>query len=128
MKSSPWGAVQNKKTIARGVHFVSTASHGGMMISLALARKRLSVLAQTIGENYGGYLCYEEDCAVAVPMLEVPEWREAGNAYDTEEHLIRTCASYYLPYLLAYLKSQGKELPDYAKEAAGRYLEYHTVG
>ena len=71
MKQSPWGTVQQEEKHQRGVTWVSTAGHGGYMISLGFAKKFLSEPAQAKGLRYGGYLCYEEDCLWAIVEFEL---------------------------------------------------------
>jgi len=70
-RSTPWGASQNTTSICRGVSFVSTAGHGGYMVSKGFAKKHLSPAALKRGVSYGGYLCYEEDCEYAIPEFEL---------------------------------------------------------
>lgn len=73
---SPWGPTQQltDHPSLRGVRIVSTAGHGGMGIADGIARKVLSPAAYKIGEKYGGYVWFEEDVAVGIPLLEHPEW------------------------------------------------------
>lgn len=42
MSSSPWGKIQHSKSLVRGVRFVSTASHGGIMVTENYAQKHFS--------------------------------------------------------------------------------------
>jgi uncharacterized protein DUF7007 len=75
--NTPWGISQNVETIGRGIHWVSTAGHGGLMVSAGVAEKILS--AQAIKTAHpgkcGGYVCFEEDCSYAVAFFEHPEWK-----------------------------------------------------
>ena len=52
---SPWGAVQTCDTLCPGVFLVSTASHGGTMVSNDVA-DFLSPAAKRCGFRRGGYL------------------------------------------------------------------------
>lgn len=61
-RSTPWGSAQQSISIATGVSFVSTAGHGGIMVTEAAAEKYLSTAAKKRGMQYQNYLCYEEDC------------------------------------------------------------------
>ena len=70
---TPWGPADYVKEILRGVRWVGTPGHGGLMISEGVARKNLSPLARSMGDKYGGYICYEEDVAWAIPVYEWPE-------------------------------------------------------
>jgi hypothetical protein len=74
MSYSPWGKIQNKLDIAAGIKFVSTAGHGGLMISEKLAIKNLPQIALKEGILYSGYYCFEEDCAYAIPVfiMDIP--------------------------------------------------------
>ena len=67
---SPWGAVQDSETIADGIVFVSTASHGG----IHLDRERQATLKRRFPgfTTYAGGPWYEEDEDVAVVTLAFP--------------------------------------------------------
>ena len=67
---SPWGAVQTCDTLCPGVFLVSTASHGGTMVSNDVAAF-LSPAAKRCGFRRGGYLCFEEDCDAQVALREL---------------------------------------------------------
>ena len=75
--NTPWGTSQQVETIARGIHWVSTAGHGGLMVSAGIAEKILSQQAIRVAfpGKAGGYVCFEEDCRYAVAFLERPEWK-----------------------------------------------------
>lgn len=68
---SMWGEIQSCKTIAYGIYEVSTAGHGGVMISTELAPHILSPEALKKGVKERGYYCYEEDCDAAIPLREL---------------------------------------------------------
>ncbi len=57
---SPWGRVQSCDVICPGVFLVSTASHGGTLVSNEVSAM-LSLAARKCGFRQGGYLCFEED-------------------------------------------------------------------
>lgn len=59
---SPWGGIQCSDVIARGLKSVSTARHGGYMVTNTFANKYLSNACRRLGMKYRNYLCYEEDC------------------------------------------------------------------
>lgn len=67
---SPWGAVQTCDTLCPGVFLVSTASHGGTMVSNDVAAF-LSPAAKRCGFRRGGYLCFEEDTQEEVVLREL---------------------------------------------------------
>ena len=54
-----------------GAYSVSTAGHGGVMVSRELADKVLCKEAKTCGFMERGYLCFEEDCAAPVALREL---------------------------------------------------------
>ena len=67
---SPWGKVQTCDLLCPGVFLVSTASHGGTMVSKEVAAF-LSPAAKRCGFQRGGYLCFEFGLGqhVAVSMI-----------------------------------------------------------
>ena len=79
---TPWGPSQNSTTIAPGVYWVSTASHGGLLVAAQAAsgffdegdRKGLTGPAIMEGHSFGAYLAYEEDCKYAIVFYERPDW------------------------------------------------------
>lgn len=64
--SSPWGAVQNSRQIARGIVEVDTASHGGIHLSPTLNAKVHAAWRDPKG-------WYEEDCEWAIVALTFPQ-------------------------------------------------------
>jgi hypothetical protein len=73
---SPWGSVQTQKTLAEGIVSVTTASHGGILLSdkrVAEFRKKFPKAQLWAGEG-----AFEEDCdwslvALCWPELFTPE-------------------------------------------------------
>lgn len=96
MKFSPWGKVDYEKKHQRGVTFVSTASHGGLLVSKGFAKKFLSEAAQKRGMPWGGYLAYEEDCLRAIVEYELPYVRTE----DYADKLFKALSSWNADYLL----------------------------
>ncbi|ARQ95423.1 hypothetical protein [Bradyrhizobium phage BDU-MI-1] len=64
-KSSPWGAIQDKRELAPGIWSVSTAGHGGIKLS----RERNAGMPDYM-RNEGGW--YEEDCEWAKVAVVYP--------------------------------------------------------
>jgi hypothetical protein len=100
---SPWGEIQESYKIAPGVQWVTTASHGGLMVSEAKARKELSAAAYKLGDKYQGWLCYEEDAQFVIPFYENPEWEsslvsKAGGKVTTPVAKESAINSYYPQY------------------------------
>lgn len=103
--TTPWGKIQQVTTIMRGAAFVSTAGHGGLRLSAKIAEK-LSPHARSCGERYGSYLYFEEDCAWAVPLFELPDVLDAfcfamgKTKEETTKAIKGTLESYFVPYCL----------------------------
>ena len=72
--NSPWDQVQTCERLAEGVWWVTTASHGGLMVDVSTATEELSAPARQHGMKWGRFICYEEDCACAIPFFERPDW------------------------------------------------------
>ena len=68
---SPWGEIQECKTLCPGAYSVSTEGHGGIMVSRKLAEKVFRKEAQSCGFTEGAYLCFEEDCDAQVALREL---------------------------------------------------------
>lgn len=68
---TPWGEIDRCTDIAPGVFSVSTSSHGGIMVDTDMVRSALSAKAQELGFQYGGFLCYEEDCDAPIVLREL---------------------------------------------------------
>lgn len=76
---SPWGAIQDSTTIEKGVRWVSTASHGGLMVTNEAAKTLLSARAieSVHCTESSTHVCFEEDCEYAIAFFEHPEWERA---------------------------------------------------
>lgn len=71
MTYTPWGKAQNVINHMPGVKTVSTATHGGIMISSSFAIKHMSKAAIKLSEKYNDYFCYEEDAEWMIPTFEL---------------------------------------------------------
>lgn len=60
---TPWGVAEGVEHVADGIHFVSTASHGGYYVAPE----------QRIGQLASSRAWYEEDCAWALLCAARPE-------------------------------------------------------
>ena len=126
MAHSPWGTIQESETIEPGVRWVSTPGHGGLMVSLPKAYRRLSDFAWGIGERYGDYLAFEEDVAYAAVYRDVPAWarkdleKRYGNrraeellaltdAEMADEFYRKTIVPYYPLERYVAMEQHGKE-------------------
>jgi len=116
MRNSPWGKVQTSVKIARGITFVTTAGHGGVLVARGVASKRLSCAARSRGMAWQGYLAYEEDVAINIIFIEVPEAMAVLYCSATHEEIVKSL-SLWIP---EYLVERGIT-PD--TEAYARYLD-----
>ena len=81
--SSPWGAIQDVSTILPGMWWVSTASHGGIKLSLERQQQIPATLRRPGRDS--GKSWYEEDCEWAVPYCVFEdELKEAGRGIDAK--------------------------------------------
>ena len=73
IKNSPWGQVQKQTHYADGIDFVSTASHGGFILSPERVEQ---VKAKFPGFTpWGGADgAYEEDCDAVIVISTFPEF------------------------------------------------------
>lgn len=76
MSHSPWGHIQDSTQIEPGVRWVSTASHGGLMVTKDAAARLLSprAIESVHSTESASYVCFEEDCEYAIAFFEHPEW------------------------------------------------------
>ena len=72
---SPWGKVQTCDLLCPGVFLVSTASHGGTMVSKEVAAF-LSPAAKRCGFQRGGYR------RPVLPVHPLPHWEQYGPVPD----------------------------------------------
>ena len=120
---TPWGTADDIEEYEPGLTWVGTPSHGGLMITKEYAKEHLSKAAQKRGEAYDNYLCYEEDCAFAIPYLELlPRLHDRFFAYSTHyttfhermEYLIKVISRYNADYLIERgIKPEPKAYADY---------------
>ncbi len=92
-RDSIWGQVQDAEEIAPGWWNVSTAGHGGMILSAArVADISPDILARTFREQ-GEHGIFEEDCDWCVPVLT---WPEEFSAYLTRQGHTSEKIAFYL--------------------------------
>lgn len=109
MASSPWGSIQYSAQIAPGLRQVSTASHGGLLLSHGAAeRLHISPMALSLGNRWQDGWAYEEDCEWAILAWEIPQhwpllFRHAGWQIqaDPRTYLIETLSA-WCPTILLY--------------------------
>lgn len=83
--NTPWGKADHVTKIETGVSWVSTPSHGGLMVALGAAQKYLTPKAIEQGGRYGAYICFEEDCAYAVAFFQNPAWKRFLDQHSLAE-------------------------------------------
>ena len=68
---TPWGEAQQTDAIAPGITWVSTASHGGFIISA----ERRAAMPRSLREfqTFAGGNNYEEDCDAAIIIAAFPQ-------------------------------------------------------
>lgn len=69
-ENSPCGKVQTCDILCPGVFLVSTANHGGTLVSQEVSAM-LSPAARKCGFKQGGYLCFEEESHESVVLREL---------------------------------------------------------
>jgi len=115
-KNSMWGKVQSCKTIANGIYEVSTAGHGGVMITAELAPHILSPEALKAGYRNGGYYNYEEDCDACIPLREL---YDKGILNQTHEYFTHCYVKSDRPEAergsVLFVKATDKEKTEYFK-------------
>lgn len=108
-RATPWGAAQQVVTYTRGCAYVSTASHGGLMIAQSLALRCLSKAARNKALKYNNYYCYEEDARFYIPLfdslflrplilVDIPYFKDK-TPDRIERELIRSISYYDADYL-----------------------------
>ena len=104
---SPWGGIQHSDVIVRGLKLVSTAGHGGYMVTNTFANKYLSNACKKLGMKYRNYLCYEEDCAYNLVNYDLLKYNPAifekirgDKPLEEVEFAIRKSLSLYYPKYL----------------------------
>ena len=114
---SPWGAVQTCDTLCPGVFLVSTASHGGTMVSNDVAAF-LSPAAKRCGFRRGSYLCFEEDTQEEVVLRELLDkklWKIPERIKDKtafEENINRSIKRYNPEYWRASRALRRRSPPE----------------
>lgn len=109
---SPWGKVQTCDSLCPGVFLVSTASHGGTLVSQEVSA--MLSPAQKCGFKQGGYLCFEEDSQENVVLRElldkklwsIPERIKDKAAF--EENINKSLREYNPDYWRA--RARGREV------------------
>ena len=88
--STPWGSSQSIRTIAPGIRFVSTASHGGYCLEDWRLKEMPAILR--CANSYSGACSewFEEDVEWALVCLSFPELFDARECF----YAVKTIAAY----------------------------------
>ena len=114
-EQTPWGEVQHCEVLCPGAFMVSTAIHGGTMITKDMAA--LSPAARKCGFRQGGYLCFEEDGQESVALrklLDKKLWAVPDLIKDRaafEENINKSVREYNLDYWRARQAGLEKAAP-----------------
>ena len=125
-ENSPWGDIQTCDALCQGVFMVSTASHGGTMVSRDMTAA-LSPAARKYGMRHNGFLCFEEDCDEAIVLRELLDkklWAIPDRIRDKaafEEDINKGLREYHPEYWKA--RQMGRE-----KEAARQTQPVQVYG
>jgi hypothetical protein len=100
--NTPWGKSDSKITLARGISFVTTPSHGGFAVTPTAALQYLSTAAVARATKYSGYYFFEEDCDASIVLFELPQalrikW---STSVPTKEALIKSLSLWHADYLM----------------------------
>jgi len=83
--NTPWGKADDVTLVKRGIYWVSTPSHGGVMIDRKVGDSVLSDDAKKVGAGFGftpanpwskDWYVFEEDCDWRIAANEIPEINE----------------------------------------------------
>ncbi|MBO0780411.1 MAG: hypothetical protein J2P37_16415 [Ktedonobacteraceae bacterium] len=97
---TPWGEAKTKQQLDEGVFWVTTDSHGGILIEKGRAKELLSAKARRIGELWYDFLAFEQEHAMMVVFYEQPQlypWLEEELSVKlAEDSLRRDYPDYFL--------------------------------
>jgi hypothetical protein len=96
IRTSPWGKVHDRREIAPGITFVSTASHGGIHLSA----ERQATMRE---KNLPVQKWYEEDCEYSLVVLGFPQFFP-----DVVQHANESVKNWFPD---EYAKHTGKPVP-----------------
>lgn len=100
-KNSPWGAVQQATAHGEGIWWVSTASHGGFLVSPALKIPAPYAAFKTFADEPGAY---EEDCDAAVVPLAFPDRFPAHEVKEAAAFVVAYGSDYFGEAVVAAAK------------------------
>ena len=86
--STPWGKPDHMETIAEGIHFFQTPSHGGYLISEDRYQSMPAHLRDI--KTFAGGRWYEEDCDWAIVAMAFPKYF-ADTTVQTAKLVFKAC-------------------------------------
>ncbi len=107
MPFSPWGPIQHQTTIAPGLTLVSTASHGGLLLTAEAAQRlHISPKALELGAGWEDGWAFEEDVDWAILAWELPQFwpvlfPPGPPQVNPRQYLLETLSS-WRPQILQY--------------------------
>lgn len=123
MEYSIWGEIQHNDSLRRCVRVVSTAGHGGMLLSKRFAEKNLPEDVIMNMPFYNGYYCFEEDRDFTLPFFFIPTLIiDFVNSYSKETDEIKKgrvnfhvdttlqCMELYFPEILEKYRTEYEPL------------------
>jgi hypothetical protein len=90
---TPWGRAQMTAIYKPGLMRVETAGRGGFLLSRQFAEEKLSEAGRKRGEEYGGWLAYEEDCAAGIIVYELSHLLENAEKVVDQEAVLASIAA-----------------------------------
>ena len=109
--SSPWGPIQTVEPLGPDVVSVTTASHGGLRLSLTALARLPDAIQRTA---YSGDGWFEEDCDWALPYLALgldAHERNAARGAEVWAAAVRTVQRYHPQHLgLLGLPAEGAQI------------------
>ena len=111
--SSPWGPIQTVAPLGPDAVSVTTASHGGLRVSLTAWSRLPEAIRQTAYSQEGWF---EEDCDWALPYLALgldAFERDAARAAEVHQAAVRTVQRYHPQHaaLLGVAADPGEARP-----------------
>ena len=100
--SSPWGPIQSVTPLGPDVVTVTTASHGGLLVSLSALARMPEATRQT-AYSKGGW--FEEDCDWALPYLALgldAHEPEAARGAEVWAAAVRTVQRFHPQHALLF--------------------------
>jgi hypothetical protein len=99
--NTPWGKSDSKITLAPGVSFVTTPSHGGFAVTPTAALHYLSTAAVARAAKYSNYYFFEEDCDALIVLFELPQaLRIKYPGVPTKDSLVKSLSIWHADYLI----------------------------